>query len=211
MLKLFLKTKCLLLKQRLCFKASFILWCENHRNKASMDFFIFSPLHKFLEGQGIFKIFFCAPYIFFFFLLGGPGIKTLWRKDFLHLSRWALGPTHPVFYTEHRIDFDCSPSACTQQNLKQVRLVESKLHCISMSFFELCFLNITLDIVDMCVFSSSMFPEPHIAYILICVFLKFHTAYIMIYMFLEHCTAELLIYVFLEPHTAYMSIYIYVF
>jgi hypothetical protein len=194
----------------LCFKASFILWCENYRNKAAMDSFIFTLLHRFLEGQGIFKIFFCAPYIFLF-LLDGPGIKTFWQKDFLHLSRWALGPTHPVFYTQCRIDFDYSPSACTQQNLKHVRLVESRLSCISMSFFELCFLNITLDIVEMCVSSLRMFPEPHIAYILICAFLKFHTAYIMIYVLLEHYTTELLIYVFLEPHTAYMSIYIYMF
>jgi len=134
MLKLFLKTKCLLWKHWLCNKTSFILWCQNHMNKASVDFFIFSPLRRVLEDQGIFKIFFCAPYIFFLFLLDGPGIKTLWKKDFLHLSGWALGPTRPVFCTQHRIDFDYSPSACMQQNLKQVRLVESRLHCIPMSF-----------------------------------------------------------------------------
>jgi len=99
MFKLFLKIKCLLLKHWLHNKASFILWRENHMNKASMDFFIFSPLHRFLEDQGIFKIFFVH-----FFFLDGPGIKTHWQKDFLHLSRWALGPTHPVFCTQHRID-----------------------------------------------------------------------------------------------------------
>jgi len=80
----------------------------------------------------------------------------------------------------------------------------------SYEFFELCFLNMTLDIVDVYVSSFNIFPEPHIAYI-ICVFLKFHTAYIMMYVFLEHYTAELLIYVFLEPHTACMLIHIYVF
>ena len=27
--------------------------------------------------------------------LDGPGIKSWWGRDFLHLSRWALGPTQP--------------------------------------------------------------------------------------------------------------------
>ena len=133
------------------------------------------------------------------------GSKPIGRKIFCTFPDGPWGP--PILHSAPNIGLtDYSPSACTQQNLKQVRLVTA---LYSYGFFELCFLNITLD--DMFVSSFSMFPEPHIACILICVFLKFHTAYIMMYVFLEHYTAELLIYVFLEPHTAYMLIYIYVF
>jgi hypothetical protein len=44
----------------------FILCCENYTNKASVDFFMSNPVHRFLEDEGIFKIFFCAPYNFYF-------------------------------------------------------------------------------------------------------------------------------------------------
>lgn len=110
-LKLFLKIKCILFKHWLCNKASFILWCENHMNKASMDFFHIKSSAQIFGRSRIFKIFFCAPYIFFIFAGWSRDQNPLvdWWKDFLHLSRWALGPTRPVFCTQHTIDFDYNP------------------------------------------------------------------------------------------------------
>jgi hypothetical protein len=98
MLKLFLKIKCLLLKPWLCNKASFILWCENHMNKASMNFIIFSPLHRFLEDQGIFKIF-CGPYFYFCWMVWGS--KPIGGKIFCTFPDEPWGP--PVLYSAPNI------------------------------------------------------------------------------------------------------------
>jgi hypothetical protein len=69
-------------------------------NKASVNFVMCNLVHGFLEDEGIFKIFFCAPYNFYF-CWTVQGSKPVGGKIFCTCPNGPRGP--PVLYSAPNI------------------------------------------------------------------------------------------------------------